>query len=53
MIFPTHVMAPGTVTSFFKRPSVGAEFDMPAVHEKMSAQCTVRLFHDVSNRKDF
>jgi hypothetical protein len=29
MIFPTHVMAPGTVTSFFQWPLVDTEFDMP------------------------
>jgi hypothetical protein len=31
MIFPIHVMAPRTVTSFFKRPLVDNEFGMPAV----------------------
>jgi hypothetical protein len=29
MIFSTHVMDPGTVTSFFKQPLVDTEFDTP------------------------
>jgi hypothetical protein len=31
MIFATHVMALQTVTSFFKRPSLDTDFDIPAL----------------------